>query len=393
MKIPHFFSRCRNITLLGVLLASSAVFMGEAFAAEPPIHLAQAFYRPMIMAPIVNSFRAIEVQRHQSRTQLYREALEVLKKNPAAADVKECPAGDPRPEEVCIRVVKKEEATPPPQPIALSAPEAGKKPVAVAIVEKTPTVSEPPLKTEKASPPPVKQRKVAVLFGNNGYPTPIPPLETPISDVQDIGRILQERFGYEARIVRNAKKADVVSALNQLGLETSPADSVLVVYAGHGYLMDDTKMGYWIPVDASVKSPANWVSNTDISKFLKNIQAKQVILVSDSCFSGSLAREEKMSVTLKKVDRDRILDKRSVLVMSSGGEEPVSDEGKEGHSIFAWSLINALKSAEALTPGVKIFQVVKDEVVKDYPQEPQYGAVLSAGHMEGGEYLFEMHGK
>ena len=79
--------------------------------------------------------------------------------------------------------------------------------------------------------------------------------------------------------------------------------------------------------------------------------------------------------------------------MSSGGEEPVSDEGKEGHSIFAWSLINALKSTGPSTPGAQLFQGVKKEVVKDYSQEPQYGAVLSAGHMEGGEYLFETPAK
>ena len=149
-------------------------------------------------------------------------------------------------------------------------------------------------------------------------------------------------------------------------------------------------MGYWIPVDGSTKSPANWISNTDISKFLKNILAKQLIMISDSCFSGSLTREEKMSTFAGKVDRNKIMDKRSVLAMSSGGEEPVSDEGKEGHSIFAWSLLNVIKTSVASTPGVQIFQVVKGNVVKDYPQEPQYGAVLSAGHMEGGEYLFEI---
>lgn len=385
MKTSRIFCLRRTVSAFGMLLAGVMAFMGAAVAAEQPILLAQAFSRPFIMAPILNSFRAIEVQRHQSRTQLYREALDELRKNPAAADVGECPAGEPEPDEVCIRAAKKEDVSLPSQPEAVSSPDAGKEPGALAAAENA------PLAGAEQAPSPVKFRKFAVLFGNNGYLAPIPSLETPISDVQDIGRILQERFGYEVRIVRDAKKSDVVSTLNQLGSETGANDSVLVVYAGHGYLMDDTKMGYWIPVDGSVKSPANWVSNTDITKFLKNIQAKQVILVSDSCFSGSLTREEKMSDSSKNLDRGSILERRSVLVMSSGGEEPVSDEGKEGHSIFAWSLINALKSVQAMTPGVRIFQIVKDEVVKDYPQEPQYGAVLSAGHMEGGEYLFETH--
>lgn len=325
--------------------------------------------------PGMAQMQSIILQRHQARTLLYQEALQELRKNPTAADVKECPPGEAVAGEVCIRAQKQAPQVAPP-PVVASKPEP----------EKTPPAAE---KIAPPSPAPMLQRKIAVLFGNNAYPQPIPALETPIADVQAIGRVLQDRFGYEVRVMQDAKKADVVGALNKVAAEATPNDSVLVIYAGHGYLMDDTKMGYWIPIDGSVKSPANWISNTDISKFLKNIQAKQLIMISDSCFSGSLTREEKISTSTNRVDRDKVLGKRSVLVMSSGGEEPVSDEGKEGHSIFAWSLIGAIKETDASTPGIQIFQVVKENVLKDYPQEPQYGAVLSAGHMEGGEYLFE----
>lgn len=355
--------------------------------------LAQMPMRPpafMAGVPGMAQMQSIVMQRHQARTLLYREALEELKKNPAAADVKECQAGNPTPGEVCIGIPEKPGATL--QPEVVAKVESERKAALLSSVPRMPQAITSAPANEK-TPPSVMPRKIAVLFGNNAYPKPIPALETPISDVQDIGRILQERFGYEVKLVRDARKLDVVNTLNQIGMETKPGDSVLVVYAGHGYLMDDTNMGYWIPVDGSTKSPANWISNTDISKFLKNIQAQQVILISDSCFSGSLTREEKISTSSKNVDRNKITNKRSVLAMSSGGEEPVSDEGKEGHSIFAWSLIGALKSAGALTPGAEIFQVVKTEVLKDYPQEPQYGAVLSAGHMEGGEYLFEAPSK
>jgi uncharacterized caspase-like protein len=241
--------------------------------------------------------------------------------------------------------------------------------------------------------PPVVAKKIALLFGNNAYASPIPPLETPIADVQDIGRVLQDRFGYDVRLVLDAKKGDMVSALNRVGQEAKSGDSVLIFYAGHGYLMDSNQMGYWIPVDGSTKNPAKWVSNTDISKFLKNITAQQLILVSDSCFSGSLTRELKISDSLRSRDAGQIRSKRSVLVMSSGGDEPVSDEGKDGHSIFAWSFIKGLQSADAVTPGMQLFKAVKSEVIKDFTQQPQYGAVLAAGHMEGGEYLFETIGK
>lgn len=80
--------------------------------------------------------------------------------------------------------------------------------------------------------------------------------------------------------------------------------------------------------------------------------------------------------------------RRSVLVMTSGDEEPVSDEGKEGHSIFAWNLVRTLEAAGGLTPGYEVWQDVHRGVTKEYPQSPQYGAVLSAGHVDGGEFLF-----
>lgn len=380
MNRSQIFFRKAGRTVAGMLLACGLL--------HAPAPLAQAFIRPMILAPVVNQFQAIEMRRHQSRTQLYREALEELRKNPAAADVRPCPQGEPRAGEECIRVaaapepaqtVSLPDAVPATPPQSL----AGVVPPSVATPEAQPVRNNVP----PSSPP---RRKIALLFGNNLYPAPIPPLETPIGDIEAVGKILTERFGYEVRIVRNAAKSDMVHALNRLGTEVSVDDSVVVFYAGHGYLMDDPKMGYWIPVDASVKTAAKWISNSDIAKFLAQIPARQLILISDSCYSGTLTKEQKMQTADgSSVSRDEIARKRSVLAMSSGGDEPVSDEGKGGHSIFAWSLINALKSAGALTPGGYLHRVVKSEVLKEYPQEPQYGAVLSAGHVEGGEYLFE----
>src|SRR5471032_2188273 len=110
--------------------------------------------------------------------------------------------------------------------------------------------------------------------------------------------------------------------------------------------------GYWIPSDGSGRSPANWISNSDVSKLLANIPAKQVMLVSDSCYSGTFTKEQKITIPAS-VDPQQILAKRSVVVMSSGGEEPVSDEGKEGHSIFAWSLMNGIKGIDKFESGGK----------------------------------------
>ncbi len=297
-------------------------------------------------------FQAIQMQRHQARTLLYREALEELRKNPAAADVAECKAGESAAEGRCLA-----------RPGLPAAAQAVAEPAAPA------------------------GRRFAVLVGNNAYTAPIPSLDTPIADVTRIAEVLRSRFGFETRIVKDAGKARIIETLNAVAAEARAEDSVLLFYAGHGYLLDEVKMGYWIPVDASVKTAQGWISNSDISRLLTAIRARQLILVSDSCYSGSLTKEQKFTPG-RELDPEQILKQRSVLVLSSGDDEPVSDEGKEGHSIFAWNLVKTLQSTGSLTPGARIWSSVRTGVSSEYPQQPQYGAVVSAGHTEGGDFLF-----
>ena len=324
--------------------------------------------------------RALDIQRHQARTLLYREALEELRKNPAAADAPDCAetrVSSPR--ALCLTRT----------PVS-AAPETEVKSVAVTEAAAPVTAKDDSTKPKPDVPEaaPTIRKRLAVLIGNNDYKTPIPELETPVADVTEIAAVLKRQFGFETRVLKNAGKAEIFSALNQIAQDATPDDSVLLFYAGHGYLMEDTKMGFWIPVDASVKTASGWISNTDISKLLGAIKAKQLILVSDSCFSGSLTHEQKVKYA-GSPKRDEILRRRSVLAFSSGGDEPVSDEGKEGHSIFAWNLIKTLQSANGIASGYEVYRAVHGQVTKDAEQEPQYGAVVSAGHVTGGEYLFE----
>lgn len=322
------------IRLLGILL----------LIVTAPGALAQGMRPPPFAGGVPGraQFDAITMQRHQARTLLYREALEELRKNPRAADLPDCGDGT---QATCL--------TP-----------AGAKPAAGA-----------------------GGRRRALLIGNNHYTPPIPSLETPAADVARIAGILQARFGFETRIVRNAGQRAIIDAINRLAADTAAGDQVLIFYAGHGYLLDDVGMGYWIPADASVKTARGWISNSDIAKLLAAIPSRQLLLISDSCFSGTLTAEQKLSEETT-ADTAAILARRSVVVFSSGDSEPVSDEGKEGHSIFAWNLIRALESTGALAPGIRVWRTVHGAVTKDYPQTPQYGAVTSAGHAQGGDFLF-----
>ncbi|MBK7052137.1 MAG: caspase family protein [Rhodoferax sp.] len=287
--------------------------------------------------------QAINQQVHEARTKLFAGALDMLEKDPKAADVADCVEGST---DLCIAQV--------PAPTAAYLP--------------------------------VVKRRFALLIGNNAYRSPVPELETAINDVTAIGAELRDKLGYEVKVVQNAGRKDMVDALNDLIRTTGKDDSVVIMYAGHGYLDDKTKAGYWIPLDATTTNPDKWVSNDTIARALRNIPAKQVMLVSDSCYSGSLTKEGKQISTVA-ISREQTLTRRSVLAFSSGGEEPVTDDGHDQHSIFAWNMIESLKSMKTETSGQQLHASIKAAVAEEYPQVPQYGTVNSAGHAEGGEYL------
>jgi filamentous hemagglutinin family protein len=233
-------------------------------------------------------------------------------------------------------------------------------------------------------------RKVALVIGVNQYTDPtIPTLSNAVGDARAIGQVFESQLGYESIVLENPSKRTVVAALTQLSLALDPKDSVVVYYAGHGQLIESTGLGYWLLSDSDAKQPQTWLSNADIGRLVKQIDASQVALISDSCYSGSLVSAQRIRATPGTMDPQQVLSRRSAVVMSSGGNEPVADEGRDGHSPFAWNLMNNLRQLSKWQPGGNVFERVRFAVARALPQRPQYGAFGAAGDQGGGDYLFE----
>ena len=239
-------------------------------------------------------------------------------------------------------------------------------------------------------PVPGITRKRALVIGLDKYTDKrIPQLVSAAYDARSIGEAFSGQLGYDVTLLQNPTKAEIVQWFNRIVVELNDTNSFVVYFAGHGELVEKTRMGYWIPADASASDPSTWISNSDISRWLANINSKQVAVIADSCYSGTLALETQASAARASTVANDYLRKRTITVMSSGSDEPVADTGKFGHSVFAWNLLEEIKALKSWTVGSSVFENVKTQVERELPQTPRYGVSTSAGHEDGGDFLFE----
>ena len=59
----------------------------------------------------------------------------------------------------------------------------------------------------------------------------------------------------------------------------------------------EVEKAYWLPIDARKEDNANWISADDIVINVKGIPARHVLIVSDSCFAGTIARSSLVEIS------------------------------------------------------------------------------------------------
>jgi uncharacterized caspase-like protein len=193
----------------------------------------------------------------------------------------------------------------------------------------------------------------ALIIGINDYKE-WPKLQTAVKDASVIRDTLVSRYGFDKENVilrtdKSASRLQITRDLRYLAQSMGKDDNLLIYYAGHGQLDDFTGDGYWVPAEGALKNPSTWVANSYIKAILSSekLQAKNVMVIADSCYSGAMLRGGSGPMSLD--DRrysERLAEKaalRSRQVISSGGIEPVADGGADGHSLFAFYLIDALR--------------------------------------------------
>ena len=223
----------------------------------------------------------------------------------------------------------------------------------------------------------------AVVIGNDRY-ADFPELLTASADARAVSAVLRDRYGFQVTTLIDANRYEILSALSELRRDAGEDDSILLYYAGHGLMDEAAGRGYWLPVDAERGNFAQWISTNDIAGVFAGAEAKHAMVIADSCFAGTLLRSAEGTgwETLQ-----RLATKRSRTVLTSGGLEPVVDDGNGTHSVFAAALLDALESNDSVLEASKLFANVRERVVSSADQTPQYAPMQTAGH-DGGDFLF-----
>lgn len=244
-------------------------------------------------------------------------------------------------------------------------------------------------------------RFYALIIGVQEYDL-LEDVQTSTNDVNEIGRVLEERYGFSVIRLANPDEEAMVAAINRLSTTLREDDNLLIYFTGHGERLPSgaIEAGYWLPRNAHPSpNSTRWVSNYDVTLHLGRIAARRVLVIADSCYSGLLASEPGMvMVGDRRIDDEYIewkMPKRSRLVLSSGDDTPIVANADEQHSVFASALLGTLNSNEQLLTSAELFLRVRQRIRLENgeaSQDPELNSIKEARHEVGDFFLIPTQG-
>jgi len=226
----------------------------------------------------------------------------------------------------------------------------------------------------------------ALLIGVNDYnDKDIEDLNRPIEDIQRLKEILEKKYAFSKEniiVLENPKRGELIIGFEQISDSLKKEDNLLIFYAGHGMWDDEKEIGYWLPADAEALNTDNWFRNSTAKEYISSMKCKHALLISDACFSGSIFKTR--SITESGLSAyNKLYKLQSRKGMTSGTLNKVPDK-----SIFTEYLLKRLEhNEEKYLPAAKLFNSLRDAVLNNSPNVPQYGVIQGVGD-EGGEFIF-----
>jgi hypothetical protein len=226
----------------------------------------------------------------------------------------------------------------------------------------------------------------ALIIANNTYNTEsgMMNLQRPVPDATALKDVLTTRYTFDRNNVMtlyDRNKLDVEVTLEELQKKLLPEDNLLIFYAGHGIMDQESDIGYWLLSDAT-RSRVTWLSNSAITDFIKACKARHILLIADACYSGSIYSARGMLDNASSAIID-LMKSRSRKAITSGGTTEVADESK-----FAQVLVEQLKlNMEEYLPSLQLYNLIQKPVMANSMTSPRWGPISNVGD-DNGDFVF-----
>jgi uncharacterized caspase-like protein len=235
----------------------------------------------------------------------------------------------------------------------------------------------------------------AVVIGVSDYDH-WPTLPNAVKDAQEVAGKLRA-LGFKVKLIANPDSRQLKSTLYEIArrLGTEKNRALLLYYAGHGEtttLADGTDLGYIIPKDCPLQNldpfgfDSKAVSMKEIEMLALKVRSKHMLVIFDSCFSGSL-------FALSRAAPTDISEKSAKPVrqfMTAGG----ANETVPDRSIFKVCLLQGLDgeadyNRDGYVTASELGLYLQSKVV-NYTrgaQHPQFGKINNP-YLDKGDFIF-----
>lgn len=201
----------------------------------------------------------------------------------------------------------------------------------------------------------INDKTFAVIISNENY-RKVPKVPCAGHDGDVISQYCKKTLGIPENNIRRWKDATYADMLDAIADISKIAEmdilkgelNVLFFYSGHGIPDEKTKNAYLLPTDADGKNKTVCYALDDLYAGLNNLNAKQVLVFLDACFSGGTRDSSQIidtrSITVKPKPAEA---KGNMVVFSAAsGDETAMAYKKQNHGLFTYFLLKKLQESE-----------------------------------------------
>ena len=236
----------------------------------------------------------------------------------------------------------------------------------------------------------------ALVVGNGTYTEGWNPLEGAIQDVAEVAAALK-KHGFAVTLKNNLTKPEFEDAFEKFVTEgRHEYNRLLFYYAGHGHtekLANGDDLGYLVMVDTPLpeNNRINHRKSVDMESLVtqaKRIQARHVLFMFDSCFSGTILNAERNQELPKSISHSV---RQPVRQFITAGSE---NEGVPDKSVFKQAFLNLIEgrarqpAPDDYITGEELGFYLKHQVPQyNKAQHPQYGKINDP-NLDQGDFVF-----